>query len=150
VGVPRVLRTQLSDGFFHVHTLGVADTPIYRDDEDRRSWLQIFRASVRRYRWEIWAVSLMTTHYHVVLHSTCERLSNGMQWLNGRYAQDFNRRHGRKGHLFADRFRSWVIEDEEYLAAACRYAVFNPVRAGLCGDPAEWPWNASRYGLRDL
>ena len=53
------------------------------------------RLTVRRYRWEIWAVSLLTTHYHVV-HSTCERLSNGMQWLNGRYAQDFNRRHGRR------------------------------------------------------
>jgi putative transposase len=52
--------------------------------------------------------------------------------------------------LFGDRFRSWVIEDEEYLRAACRYAVNNPVRAGLCDHAWEWPWNASRYDLRSL
>jgi putative transposase len=80
--VARILRTQLPDGFFHVHTLGVADTAVYRDDEDRRSWLQIFRSAVRRYRWEIHALCLMTTHYHLVLESKCEQLSNGMQWLN--------------------------------------------------------------------
>ena len=146
----RILRTQLPDGFFHVHTLGVADTAVYRDDEDRRSWLQVFRSAVRRYRWEIHALCLMTTHYHVVLESKCEQLSSGMQWLNGRYAQDFNRRHKRKGHLFGDRFRSWIIEDEEYLRAACRYAVYNPVRAGLCDHPWEWPWTASQYDLRTL
>ena len=148
--MPRPLRTLLPDGFFHVHTLGVADTPIYRDTEDRRSWLQVFRSCVRRYRWEIWAVCLMTTHYHLVLESTRERLSNGMQWLNGRYAQDFNRRYERKGHLFGDRFTSWVIDDEDYLAAACRYAAYNPVRAGLCEFPWEWPWTWSRFDLRDL
>jgi len=116
----------MPDGFFHVHTLGVAETAIYRDAEDRRSWLQLFRSSVRRYRWDIWTVCLMTTHYHVVLESTRERLSQGMQWLNGRYAQDFNRRYTCKGHLFGDRFTSWVIADDDYLAAACRYAAYNP------------------------
>ena len=146
----RPLRTLFPDGFFHVHTLGVADTLIYRDAEDRRSWLHIFRATVRRYGWEIHALCLMSTHYHVVLESKCPQLSSGMQWLNGCYAQDFNRRYKRKGHLFGDRFRSWVIEDDEYLAAACRYTVYNPVRAGLCDHPWEWPWTASRYDLREL
>jgi putative transposase len=146
----RPLRTLFPDGFFHVHTLGVADTLIYRDAEDRRSWLHIFRATVRRYGWEIHALCLMSTHYHVVLESKCPQLSSGMQWLNGRYAQDFNRRYKRKGHLFGDRFRAWVIEDDEYLAAACRYTVYNPVRAGLCEHPWEWPWTASRYDLREL
>jgi len=148
--MPRVLRTLLPDGLFHVHTLGVADTVIYRDDEDRRSWLQIFRSALRRYHWRLHIVCLVSTHYHFVLESNCEPLSNGMQRLNGRYAQDFNRRYARKGHLFGDRFRSWVIEDDDYFLAACRYVVNNPVDAGLCEHAWEWPWTFSRYDLREL
>lgn len=148
--MPRPLRTLLPDGLFHVHSLGVADTVIYRDNEDRRSWLQIFNAAVRRYRWQIHVLTLMSTHYHFVLLSECDRLSRGMQWLNGVYAQNFNRRYKRKGHLFGDRFASWVIDEDEYFLAACRYVANNPVRAGLCEHAWEWPWTFSRYDVKEL
>jgi REP element-mobilizing transposase RayT len=70
-----------------------------------------------------------------------------MQWLNGVYAQRFNRRHARYGHLFAGRYGSRVIEGEEYLERACAYVLLNPVRAGLCGQAADWPWSGSRSGF---
>jgi len=89
---------------------------------------------------------LMTTHYHLVVHSTRLDLSLGVQRLNGRYAQLFNERHGRFGHLFADRFTSRVIETEDHMHEACRYVVENPVRARLCDAADEWPWSHSRYG----
>ena len=69
-----------------------------------------------------------------------------MQWLNGVYAQAFNGRHARCGHLFGERFRARVIRDEEHLYEACRYVVANPVRAGLCGQATDWPWSGTRYG----
>ena len=71
----------------------------------------------------------MTTHYHLVLHSTQPDLSRGLQRLNGRYAQWFNDKHVRFGPLFAGRFKCRVIEDERYLVEACNYVVENPVRA---------------------
>ena len=74
----------------------------------------------------------MTTHYHVVLESTRTHLSAGMQWLNGVYAQSFNTRYARRGHLFGSRFGARAIEDEEYLQRVCEYVLLNPVRAGLC------------------
>jgi REP element-mobilizing transposase RayT len=89
----------------------------------------------------------MGTHYHVVLRSTMPSLAAGMHWLNGVYAQRFNRRYERYGHLFAGRYGSRVIEDEEYLARACEYVLLNPVRAGLCGAAADWPWSGSRSGF---
>jgi REP element-mobilizing transposase RayT len=70
-----------------------------------------------------------------------------MHRLNGIYAQAFNKKYGRTGHLFGDRFATRVIEDEEYLADACRYVINNPVRAGLCERASDWPWNGCRYGL---
>lgn len=71
-----------------------------------------------------------------------------MQWLSGVYAQEFNARHERWGHLFGARFASWVIESEDYLYAASRYVLANPVRAGLCEHAEDWPWSGSRWGRR--
>jgi REP element-mobilizing transposase RayT len=140
----------LPDGYFHVFTRGVADSVVFVDAEDRRSFLALLFAARRRYRWELHTLCLMATHYHFVLESACERLSAGMQWLNGVYAQGFNRRYGRHGHLFGGRYGARVIEDEEYLQAACDYVLLNPVRAGLCDKASEWPWSATRYGFPDV
>jgi REP element-mobilizing transposase RayT len=138
--VPRVLRTLLPDGYFHVISRGVAGCDIFLDDADRREFLSHLRRCGEWVDWTIHALCLMTTHYHLVLHSTRVELSRGLQRLNGRYAQEFNERHGRFGHLFSERFTSMAIQDEEYLAQACRYVVENPVRAGICQSAEDWPW----------
>jgi putative transposase len=145
----RDLRTTLPDGSFHVFARGVADTALFRDDEDRRSFLALLMLTTRRHGWEIHALCLMTTHYHAVLDATRAHLSAGMQWLNGLYAQTFNRRYQRAGHLFGSRFGSRAIEGDEYLRQACEYVLLNPVRAGLCARASQWPWNATRYDFPD-
>ena len=144
--MPRILRTTLPDGYFHVTARGVERRPVYLDADDYRTFLALFAAAVRRHGWDVWGFCLMPNHYHAVLESTREGLSAGAQWLNGVYAQTFNGRHGRWGHLFGARFASWVIDREEHLYAACRYVLENPVRAGLCERPEEWPWSGSRWG----
>jgi putative transposase len=146
--MPRILRTTLPDGYFHVTARGVAQCLVYLDGHDYRSFLALFGATVTRYSWNVWAFCLMPNHYHVALEATREALSDGIQWLNGVYAQEFNQRHGRWGHLFGARFASWVIENEEHLGTTCRYIVANPVRARLCDRPEDWLWSGTRWGLR--
>jgi putative transposase len=87
----------------------------------------------------------MTTHYHLLVGATREKLSVGLRWLNGVYAQRFNRRHGRKGHLFGDRFWASVVEDDHFPTAR-RYILLNPVRADVCDLPEQWDWSGSPYG----
>jgi len=140
----RRLRSDLPDGFFHVTARGVDGTAIVRDDEDRHGFLELLADAAGHYRWRCHAFCLMDNHYHVVLEATQEDLSNGMHRMNGVHAQRFNLRHGRRGHLFGDRFASWVIATEDHLFAACRYVLENPVRAGLCERPQDWPWGAYR------
>ena len=94
----------------------------------------------------MWALCLMTTHYHLVLETTRENLSDGIQHLSGTHALRFNKRHRRTGHLFGARFGSRVIEGEDYLAAAIDYVWHNPVRAGLVERPEDWPWSHIRTG----
>jgi putative transposase len=147
--MPRVLRTTLPDGYFHVFASGVAGTAIFVDNEDRRSFLGLLLSAKRRYRWELHSLCLMSTHYHLVVETARRRLSGGMQWLNGVYAQRFNRRYGRRGRVFGGRFGARAIEDEDYMQAVCDYVLLNPVQAGLCERASEWPWSASKYGFPD-
>jgi putative transposase len=140
----RANRCDLPDGYYHVVTRGVAGAEVFRDDDDRRFFLRLLAAVVARDHWHCYAFCLMTTHYHLVVEATLARLSAGLQRLNGVHAQRFNRRHGRHGHLFGDRFHAWLIEDEDHLENTCEYVLQNPVRAGICKTAEDWPWSASR------
>ena len=144
--MPRRPRAYLPDGIFHVTARGVARSRIFVDDDDRRRFLRLLAKTVERRGWCCHALCLMENHYHVVVEATRHNLSAGLHALNGRYAQLFNARHDRVGHLFGDRFWSSLLESEEHLQEACRYVLDSPVRAGLCARRDGWPWAASRYG----
>ena len=137
----RVIRSDLPDGFFHVTANAVHGAKVYADDEDRLEFLELLAESVARFGWRCIAYSLMGTHYHLLLETTVEQLARGLHRLNGVYAQRFNRRHDRKGHLFRDRYSAWVIEDEDHAVATIGYILHNPVHAGLCETPQEWRWS---------
>lgn len=140
-------RTSLPDGYFHVFARGLAAAqPVFRDDEDRDTFLELAWRSAEAYDWTCHAACVMSTHYHLVLETTRERLSAGLQRLNWLYARYFNGKNGLFGHVFADRFSSRAIEGEEYLYDACAYVLLNPVRAGLCDRAGEWRWSYSSYG----
>ena len=140
----RPLRLCFPDARYHVITRGNSDSAIYIDDLDRKLFLGDFERVVERYRWLCHAYCLMTTHYHLVLETPLANLPLGMQRLNSRYASRFNQRRGRTGHVFGSRFRSILIEDARYLLAVCRYVVLNPIRAGMCDRPEDWPWSSYR------
>lgn len=140
----RPLRRDLEDGIFHVTARGVNRDPIFRDDHDRVAFLRLLASAIERHAWLCHAFCLMGTHYHLLLETEREQLSRGLHRLNGVYAQLFNRRHSRTGHLFGSRFHAWTIRDEAHFAATCQYVLENPVRAGLCSTATEWPWSATR------
>jgi REP element-mobilizing transposase RayT len=142
----RIPRYVFPDGLFHVTARGAGQISIYQDDDDRLVFLALFAEAVRRHDWVCHAFCLMTNHYHLVIDATREHLSNGLQLLNGRYAQGFNAKHKRWGHLFGERFWCGSLEEEE-LQRTCLYVMANPVRAGLCARISDWPWSACRYDL---
>jgi putative transposase len=145
--MPRVPRTSLPDGWFHVVARGVPETPIFLGDADRTQFVQLLGRIESKHAWICHAYCLMATHYHLALETTRSALSRGLGELNGTYARVFNRRHGRFGHLFSDRSSTRVIDSEEYLYDACSYVLLNPVKAGLCDRIEDWPWSYSRIGL---
>jgi REP element-mobilizing transposase RayT len=79
-------------------------------------------------------------HYHLLLSTPRAGLAGGMKLLNGYYAQHFNRRYARSGHLFQGRYGSRLIQTDAHLLATAQYIEMNPVAAGLCATPDDWPW----------
>ncbi len=142
--VPRQPRIELEGATYHVTQHGIDDRKIFRDDVDREKFFTLFEDEVRRSRWTCLAYSLMSTHYHLLIRLEKLTLSSGFQRLNGRYAQVFNRRHERRGHLFERRFRDVMIESDVHRCEATRYIHLNAIRADMCESPEEHVW--SDYG----
>ena len=92
----------------------------------------------------------MGNHYHLLVETPLANLGEAMHRINRGYVQQFNATHEREGHLFERRYRSWVMRDQVRQMEALRYIVRNPVRAGWCSAPAEWPWSShgAAAGLR--
>jgi hypothetical protein len=67
-----------------------------------------------------------------------------MQWLNGLYASTFNERHAVHGHVFGARYKSVLVQSDAHLLYLVAYLAMNPVKAGICRDPAEWSWSSYR------
>lgn len=146
-GMPRVRRSDLPDGFFHVWSRGVAADVAFPRAEDRTRVFGLIGSCARKYGWELWAACVLSTHYHLVLDTPVAALSRGMQELNWTYAIAFNRQYGKFGHVFAERFKCKVIEGEELVYDRCAYVLLNPVKARLCQRVEDWPWSYSRFGL---
>jgi putative transposase len=137
----RIARSALPDGAYHITARGVDGEPIVRDDFDRLFFARLLRGSIAAFGWDCHAWCLLTNHFHLVLEARRAEVSAGMKQLNGLHAQRFNHRHARRGHLFQDRFASWVIDDDDYLEVACEYVLANPVRAGLTARAEDWRWS---------
>jgi putative transposase len=142
--MPRRLRNEYEDGYYHVHTRGNNKQPLYSDDLDRNVFLQFVARSQEKYDWIIFEWCLMTNHYHFVVRITEKGLAQGISELNGSFARWSNLRHGRCDHLFGKRYTSNEITTDAHLLGACRYVVLNPVRAGLCRHPMDWRWSSCR------
>ena len=137
--MPRRARSDLPPGVYHITNRCVDNLPIYMDDLDRKAFLTLFGWVVARFEWICHAYCLMTTHYHLIVETDPPKLSSGMRRLNGAYAQQFNERHDRRGHVFGGRYSVYVINRDEHFEASCLYVLENPVRAGLCETPGDWP-----------
>ena len=144
VGMPRPPRQEEAGAIHHVFARGVVKRPIYLDDEDRVRYLALLREVVRRFGWECLSYCLMGNHVHLLVRTPEPNLGAGMQALHGRYAASFNQRHGLSGHVFQGRYRAERVSNDAHLLVAAAYVALNPVAAGLCARPQEWPWSAYR------
>jgi len=141
--MPRQPRLDAPGLLQHVMARGIEGREIFQDDKDRESFLDRLAAILGETHTQCYAWSLIPNHFHLLLRTGPTPLSKVMRRLMTGYAVTFNRRHKRSGHLFQNRYKSIVCEEDPYLLELIRYIHLNPLRASLVKDLKEldkYPW----------
>jgi len=125
---------------------------IFEDDTDYGYFVSLFGDVTQEFKIDCLNYCLMPNHYHITLQPMLPNLSNALRHLNGVYAQWWNRRHARVGHVFQGRFKDQIVQREGYFLNLCRYIARNPERANLTARPEDWRWSSypATIGLRPL
>ena len=141
--MPRQARLDVPGTLHHVTVRGIERRKIVDNDHDRRDFVSRMGAIASETGTPIYAWALMTNHAHILLRSGPSGLSRYMMRFLSGYAGSYNRRHLRHGHLFQNRYKSIVCEEDRYFKELVRYIHLNPLRAKLVESVSKldlYPW----------
>lgn len=124
--MPRMARQKVYDAIYHVMAKSISEVDLFKDNEDKLMYLSKVKKYQKLYKFRIYGYCLMNNHLHLLIDANGSDISRVMHSINFSYAQYFNRRHKRHGHLFQDRFKSKIIKDDRYLVAVSAYIHNNP------------------------
>ena len=141
--MPRKARQKCESGYYHIILRGIGRQILFEVDKDRERFLATLRRCRGELGFEVIAWCLMENHVHLLLHDLHGQMDLIMKKLAVSYAQYFNRKYDRSGHLFQDRYMSEPVTDDAYLLTVVRYIHRNPEKAGIA-NAADYPW--SSYG----
>ena len=129
----RSLRIQYEGAVYHVSSRGNERKEIFKDEIDRKAFLDLLTDSLKTYSVILYCYVLMENHFHFLLETPLANLSEFMRRFNITYTSHYNRRHRRVGHLYQGRYKSILVDKESYLAVLSRYIHLNPVRTRRIG-----------------
>ena len=134
--MPRKSRIDAAGALHHITARGIERGMIFRDDADREGFIERLSVILAETRTRCLAWSLMGNHFHLLLKTGTAPVACVMRRLMTGHAVSYNRRHRRFGHLFQNRYKSILCQEEAYLLELVRYIHLNPVRARLVADVA--------------
>ncbi|GJI97532.1 hypothetical protein RugamoR57_42500 [Duganella caerulea] len=135
----------------HVIQTGNNNQPIFREAEDYQAFLGWLRTAAKNYKVAVHAYVLMPDHLHLlVTPADADGLGQMMQWIGRYYVPYFNQKYGRSGTLWNGRYKTSLIDAEQYFMSCSRYIEFNPVRNGMVARAEDYPWSSYPHhaGLR--
>lgn len=157
--MPRGARIDAAGILHHVMVRGIERRQIFSNDDDRGEFLARLEGACEKTGARVYAWCLMPNHVHLAIRTGQMPLQKTMRSLLTGYAVYFNRRHRRHGHLFQNRYKSILVDEEEYFLTLVRYIHLNPVRARLVEsvDALEsYPWTGhsvlmgkGKYSVQD-
>ena len=138
----RPYRLQAENSFYHITSRGNERKDIFRKESDYLKFLEYVLKAKERHQFYLYAYVLMTNHYHLLIETAKANLSRIMQNINTSYTTYHNVKYQRSGHLFQGRYKSIVVDKEEYYLELSRYIHLNPVRAGMVEMPQDYRWSS--------
>jgi REP element-mobilizing transposase RayT len=138
----RPFRLSGENCLYHITSRGNDHKRIYVIPGNYERFLDYVKQAKERYRFYLYAYCLMPNHFHLLLETRLPNISKIMQYINSSYTTYYNIRHHRCGHLFQGRFKSLVVDRDNYFLEVSRYIHLNPVRAGIVKDPMAYNWSS--------
>ena len=140
----RRMRIEVEGGLYHVITRGVGRQDIFHDEQDFAKFLGLMAAQKLKVPFYLYAYCLITNHIHLLIERRVDDIGRIMQRLLTGYAQYYNRRYRRVGHVFQGRHKAILCQSDPYLGELVRYIHLNPVRARMVGRPEQYPYSSHR------
>jgi len=138
----RPLRIEFKGAVYHITARGNERKKIYLSKTDYEKFLKYLDDTKKKYNVVIHCYVLMSNHYHLIMETPEANLSKVMHYINGSYTTYFNIKRKRSGHLFQGRFKSIIVDKDNYLLELSRYIHLNPVRAGIVEKPEDYQYSS--------
>lgn len=142
--MPRCARLKAPECTYHIMVRSISEVPLYREDDDKDRYLKILKKYQDLFLFKVYAYCIMHNHAHFIIYANGADISKIMHGINQSYAQYYNRKYGRHGHLFQDRFKSKIVRDESYLISLSGYIHNNP------SDMAKYSDHIEKYTYSSL
>ena len=147
--MPRTARRPSESNIYHIMLRGIDRKQIFYDREDNEKFIETLEKYKGVSGYEIYAYCLMGNHIHMLIKTGNEPLDTSLRRIGASFVYWYNIKYARSGHLFQDRFKSEAIDSNAYFLTAFRYILRNPVAAGMCVLPEEYPYSSAAEYLKD-
>ena len=135
--MPRKPRVKTGEAIFHIMCKSISEVNLFKDAEDKNKYLFLVKKYKELYKFKLYGYCLMDNHSHLVIDANGADISKVMHGINFSYAMYFNRKYKRDGHLFKDRFKSKIVNNERYLKTVSLYVHNNPTDVGSYKNSPE-------------
>jgi len=142
--MPRQARVKTDDSIFHIMCKSISEVNLFKDDADKERYLFLVKKYKNLYNFKLYGYCLMDNHSHLMIDANGADISKVMHGINFSYAMYFNKKYDREGHLFKDRFKSKIVNNEQYLKVLSLYMHNNPTSIGQYKNCPE------KYGFSSL
>jgi putative transposase len=142
--VPRNARLKTEDSIFHIMCKSISEVDLFKDNYDKEMYLRFVKKYKALHNFKVYGYCLMDNHSHLMIDANGADISKIMHGINFSYAMYFNRKYGREGHLFKDKFKSKIVKNDKYLKALSLYMHNNPTSIG------EYKNSPEKYAFSSL
>jgi len=148
--MPRISRGLSANSVYHILNRGNGKQKIFHKEHDYKAFIDLMIYAKKRNPIKIFAYCLMPNHFHlIVMPKKSEELSKFMQWLMTSHVRRYHNHYETSGHVWQGRYKSFMIQKDNYLLTAIRYVEGNPVRAGLVRTARDWVWSSHKETISD-
>jgi REP-associated tyrosine transposase len=141
--VPRIARPLADNNCYHLINRGNGRQQIFHKDADYQAFVDQLLQARGKYAVKLLAWCVMPNHFHLLVQpEEANLLNKWMQWLMTTHVRRYHKHYGTSGHVWQGRYKSFIVQDNEYLLIVTRYIEGNPVRALLTPTVEQWPWSS--------